>query len=83
MIIGHFIETDHGYTGTIQTLAIDRGIVINRLEKGSNPKAPDYRVSFVESEIGAVWNKAKEDTPAPTSPSAWTTRPGPQSSTAR
>ena len=60
IIIGHFIETDHGYTGTIQTRAIDRGIAINRIERGSN-RRPPTRVSFVESEIGAVWIMAKED----------------------
>jgi uncharacterized protein (DUF736 family) len=62
MIIGNFIKTDHGFTGVIQTLTIDRQITINRIaDKGSNPKAPNYRISCSESEIGAVWNRAKED----------------------
>ncbi|HEX4283682.1 MAG TPA: DUF736 domain-containing protein [Terracidiphilus sp.] len=62
MIIGNFIKTDHGFSGVIQTLAIDRQITIERItDKGSNPKAPDYRVFVGDSEIGAGWNKSSED----------------------
>jgi uncharacterized protein (DUF736 family) len=62
MIIGKFTRTDHGFQGVIETLTIDRHVIIEGVQdKGSNPKAPDYRILVGNSDIGAGWNKLTED----------------------
>jgi uncharacterized protein (DUF736 family) len=61
MIIGKFITTDNGFSGTIQTLSVDQQVTIERVKDKRQDNHPDYRVFVGDCEIGAGWNKAKKD----------------------
>jgi uncharacterized protein (DUF736 family) len=59
MIIGKFVPTSNGFSGTIQTLGIDQQVTIERVKDKRADNHPDYRIFVGDSEIGAGWNKAK------------------------
>jgi uncharacterized protein (DUF736 family) len=63
-IIGTFTKQENGsYSGSLTTLTVKAKININPVEKTSD-KAPDFRVSAGNAEIGAAWKTiSKENKP--------------------
>ena len=54
-IIGTFTKQENGsYSGSLATLTVKAKISINPVEKTSG-KAPDFRISAGNAEIGAAW----------------------------
>lgn len=53
-IIGHFRRDGDGFTGRIDTAALDLTVTLTPAEKFS-AKAPDYLVHVGQRECGAAW----------------------------
>jgi uncharacterized protein (DUF736 family) len=53
--IGFFKATDSGYTGTIETLAVEVPAEFTRVLNRTNEKAPAYEVFCGKLRIGVAW----------------------------
>jgi uncharacterized protein (DUF736 family) len=61
--IGHFTRNKSGFAGRVQTLTIDRHLVLLPAEPSDADNAPDYRIHLGEAdgpEIGAGWKRVGE-----------------------
>jgi len=61
--IGQFTRTESGFSGRILTPILGVDVVLMRLERGDNEKAPDYRIHVTDAdgpEIGAGWTRVGE-----------------------
>ena len=65
--IGQFNRDKYGFTGRVQTLTLDRELVIVPAEGSEAENAPDFRVHVLDSmnnetgaEIGAGWKRTGE-----------------------
>lgn len=55
-IIGTFIKTCNGFSGTVRTLTLNSKISFVACEKDSE-RAPDFRIWVGGLDIGAAWQK--------------------------
>jgi uncharacterized protein (DUF736 family) len=61
MLLGTFKKTDsNGFSGTIRTLTLTLDLAFEPNREKKRDKAPDFRVSAGELEIGAAWKKESE-----------------------
>lgn len=61
--IGQFNRDKYGFTGRVQTLTLDRELVIVPAEGSDTENAPDFRVHRGDAdgpEIGAAWKRTGE-----------------------
>ena len=61
--IGQFNRDKYGFTGRVQTLTLDRELVIVPAEGSETENAPDFRVHHGDAdgpEIGAAWKRTGE-----------------------
>jgi uncharacterized protein (DUF736 family) len=64
-IIGTFTRENTGFNGLIRTLSFTASVTIEPIANKRGDKSPDYRVFCQSSgpgEIGAAWERTKEDT---------------------
>ena len=59
MFIGNFRPVGDNYTGVIKTLTFKIDAVFETIEKKSE-KAPDYRLTTGNTDIGVAWKKTSE-----------------------
>jgi uncharacterized protein (DUF736 family) len=59
MQIGTFRKDGSGYTGKIETLAINAEVTLEPV-RSSNEKAPDFRVHAGPNEVGIAYAKTSE-----------------------
>jgi uncharacterized protein (DUF736 family) len=62
-IIGTFVKSDTGFTGTIKTVSLNFKARLVETEGGSE-NAPDYRVYSGAAEVGAGWKRTAENSRA-------------------
>jgi uncharacterized protein (DUF736 family) len=60
LIIGEFKKTDHGFTGTLQTLAVKANITLQPNEDKEKDSHPDFIVLHGQNEIGVAWNRSDD-----------------------
>jgi uncharacterized protein (DUF736 family) len=61
MIIGNLKKgDDNSFQGSIHTLTLHRDIAIEPVAAKKSDKAPDYRITLDNLEIGAGWKEKKE-----------------------
>jgi uncharacterized protein (DUF736 family) len=60
-LIGTFIQTPNGFSGTINTLTLNIKASIVKIDTPSE-NGPDFRVMVGRAEIGAAWEKVAEGT---------------------
>ena len=61
MIIGKFMRTADGWSGTIRTLTRQTKARFVPNDKRENERAPDFRVMSGQCELGAGWRRMKRD----------------------
>jgi uncharacterized protein (DUF736 family) len=57
LIIGSFTKTEHGFTGKLETLAINATITLQPNDDKEKDSHPDYIVLHGQNEIGVAWNR--------------------------
>ena len=57
LIIGEFKKTEHGFTGSLQTLAVKANITLQPNDDKQKDSHPDYIVLHGQTEIGVAWNR--------------------------
>jgi len=57
LIIGAFTKTEHGFTGKLETLAIDATITLQPNDDKEKDSHPDYIVLHGQNEFGVAWER--------------------------
>ena len=61
MLLGNFKKTEtNGFRGSIRTLTLNLELAFEPNTEKKTDKAPDYRVTAGDLEIGAAWKKESE-----------------------
>ena len=61
MLLGNFKKTEtNGFRGTIRTLTLNLDVAFEPNAEKKSDKAPDYRVTAGDMEIGAAWKKTSD-----------------------
>ena len=55
--IGTFTKTDNGFTGHVDTLAVNILVTLRKNNDKQSDKHPDYDLLFSDLKIGAAWNR--------------------------
>jgi uncharacterized protein (DUF736 family) len=61
-VIGTFSAVKDGYTGSLRTLMLNGRVTIIANHRTDSEGAPDFRIVFGATEIGAAWRKTKQGT---------------------
>lgn len=61
MIVGKFLRTSDGWSGTVQTLTVQTKARLVPNDKRENERAPDFRVLSGQCELGSAWRRTTEN----------------------